>query len=161
MSTTNVGALVVTDGDKVVGMLTNRDIVNAFSRHGWRLSDLHVADILRPDFVSVAPDDNLKQVMALMTRRRATHMPVFEDNRLSGIISIGDVVKHRLEELELETDVDGDWYFYPEPIYPYPNYIDPNGVSGGYYCTNPQGYYPYVASCDAPWQSVPAVAPPP
>jgi hypothetical protein len=57
--------------------------------------------------------------------------------------------------------VDGDWYFYPEPIYPYPNYIVPDGVSGGYYCTNPLGYYPYVASCDVPWQFVPAVAPPP
>ena len=110
MSTANVGALVVTDGDKVVGMLTNRDIVNAFSRHGWRLSDLQVADIIRPDFVSIAPDDSLKQVMALMTRRRATHMPVLANSRLTGVISIGDVVKHRLEELELETNVLRDAY---------------------------------------------------
>jgi len=110
MSTANVGALVVTDGDKVVGMLTNRDIVNAFSRHGWRLSDLQVADIIRADFVSLAPDDSLKQVMALMTRRRATHMPVLANNRLTGIISIGDVLKHRLEELELETNVLRDAY---------------------------------------------------
>lgn len=110
MSTANVGALVVTNGEKVVGMLTNRDIVNAFSRHGWRLSDLQVADIVRPDFVSVAPDDSLKQVMALMTRRRATHLPVLAGNRLTGIISIGDVVKHRLEELELETSVLRDAY---------------------------------------------------
>jgi CBS domain-containing protein len=110
MSTANVGALVVTDGDKVVGMLTNRDIVNAFSRHGWRLSDLQVPDIIRPGFVSIAPDDSLKQVMALMTRRRATHTPVLANNRLTGIISIGDVVKHRLEELELETNVLRDAY---------------------------------------------------
>lgn len=51
--------------------------------------------------------------------------------------------------------VDGDWYFYPAPIYPYPNYIAPGAVGGGYYCTNPLGYYPYVGSCGDPWQFIP------
>jgi len=51
--------------------------------------------------------------------------------------------------------VDGDWYFYPEPIYPYPNYVAPYSAGGSYYCTNPLGYYPYVASCGDPWQFIP------
>lgn len=110
MSTVNIGALIATDGDRVAGILTNRDIVHALSSHGWRVSDLHVADVMRTDFVAIAPEDSVKQVMALMTTRRATHMPVFAGKRLAGIISIGDVVEHRLEELELETGVLRDAY---------------------------------------------------
>lgn len=110
MSMANIGALIVTDGERVVGILTNRDIVRAFSTHGWRLSDLHVSDAMRTDFVIIAPEDSIKQVMALMTTRRATHMPVLAGKRLAGIISIGDVVEHRVEELELETGVLRDAY---------------------------------------------------
>ncbi len=110
MDRMNIGALVVTDGDNVVGMLTQREVVKAFSSHGWRISDLRVADIMRSDFVKVTPQDRMKDVMALMTRHRATHMPVFSLNGLAGIISIGDAVKHRLEELELETSVLRDAY---------------------------------------------------
>ena len=54
-----------------------------------------------------------------------------------------------------------DWYFYPEPIYPYPSYVAPAAAGGSYYCANPPGYYPSVQTCDAPWQAVPAVVPPP
>jgi hypothetical protein len=57
--------------------------------------------------------------------------------------------------------VDGDWYFYPEPIYPYPAYTVPDSAGGWYYCANPPGYYPDVASCDAPWQFIPPDASPP
>ena len=110
MSRMNIGALVVTDGEKVVGMLTHREIVKAFSSYGWRISDLRVTDIMRSDFIKVAPQDRMKDVMALMTRHRVTHMPVVSSNSLAGIISIGDAVKHRLEELELETNVLRDAY---------------------------------------------------
>src|SRR5205807_5357045 len=54
--------------------------------------------------------------------------------------------------------VGDDWYFYPEPIYPYPTYVAPAAADGSYYCANPPGYYPSVETCDAPWQAVPAVA---
>lgn len=110
MSMANIGALIVTDGERVVGILTNREIVRAFSSHGWRLPDLHVSDAMRTDFVAIAPEDSVKQVMALMTTRRATHMPVLAGKRLAGIISIGDIVEHRVEELELETGVPPDAY---------------------------------------------------
>ena len=110
MSSSRIGALVVMAGDKVAGMLTNREIVDALSSHGWRTSELRVIDVMRPDFATVTAADGIKHVMALMTGRRATHMPVFDDGRLIGIISIGDVLKHRLEDLQLETDVLRDAY---------------------------------------------------
>ena len=105
MSMANIGALIVTDGERVVGVLTNRDIVRAFSSHGWRLTDLHVSEAMRTDFVAIAPEDSIKQVMALMTTGRATHLPVLVGKRLAGIISIGDIVEHRADELETETGV--------------------------------------------------------
>ena len=110
MTGMNIGALVVTDGTKVVGMLTHRDVVRAFSSHGWRMSDLRVADIMRADFVKVTPQDRMKDVMSMMTRYRVTHLPVLSPDGLAGIISIGDVVRHRLEELELEASVLRDAY---------------------------------------------------
>lgn len=110
MSMTNIGALVVTEGEKVVGILTNRDIVRAVSSHGWRLAYLLVSEAMRTDFVAISPEDSIKQVMALMTTRRATHMPVLVGKRLAGIISIGDVIEHRVAELELETGVLRDAY---------------------------------------------------
>jgi hypothetical protein len=57
--------------------------------------------------------------------------------------------------------LDGDWYSYPEPVYPYRDDVIPDDMSGWYYCANPLGYYPYVASCAVPWQFVPPAAPPP
>ncbi len=110
MSRMNIGALVVMDAAKVVGILTQREMVNALSGHGWRISDLRVADIMRSHLVKVAPQDRMRDVMTLMTRHRVTHLPVFSSNTLAGIISIGDVVKHRLEELELEANVLRDAY---------------------------------------------------
>ena len=69
-----------------------------------------VKDIMRHGLVTVAPEDDLSRVMKLMTRHRMRHMPVLRDGKLSGIISIGDVVKHRLDDLELEANVLRDAY---------------------------------------------------
>jgi CBS domain-containing protein len=110
MRSSNIAALVVTKGDQVVGMLANRDIVDGLSCHGSRFSALRVADLMRLQFVTASPQDSVKHVMALMTRHRATHIPVFASNRLAGIVSIGDIVKHRLEELELEANALRDAY---------------------------------------------------
>ena len=110
MNMANIGALIVTEGERVVGILTNRDIVRAVSSQGWRMSYLLVSEAMRTDFVAIAPDDSIKQVMALMITRRVTHMPVMVGKRLAGIVSIGDVVEHRVEELEFETGVLRDAY---------------------------------------------------
>jgi CBS domain-containing protein len=69
-----------------------------------------VSEIMRHGVITVSPTDTVSHVMSLMTRHRVRHMPVLRDGNLVGIISIGDVVKHRLEDLELETSVLRDVY---------------------------------------------------
>ena len=106
----NIGALVVSrDESRVEGVLSERDIVRGLTRHGAELLDMSVVAIMsRPPVL--APDESLTSVMAQMTRTRNRHLPVVADGSLCGIVSIGDVVKHRLEELELETNVLRDAY---------------------------------------------------
>ena len=106
----NIGALVVCrDGSRVEGVLSERDVVRGLTKHGAELLDMSVVAVMsRPPVC--APDDSLTAVMAQMTRTRNRHLPVVEDGRLCGIVSIGDVVKHRLEEMELETNVLRDAY---------------------------------------------------
>jgi CBS domain-containing protein len=69
-----------------------------------------VKDIMRQGVITVSPDESVNRVMRLMTHHRVRHMPVLHNGKLAGIISIGDVVKHRLEDLELETNVLRDVY---------------------------------------------------
>lgn len=105
-----IAALPVTDGGKVVGMFSGREIVEAFSRLGGRLANLRVSDLMQRNFLRITPQESLKRVMALMIRHRTTHIPVFSGDHLVGIVSGGDVVKHRLEDLELESNVLRDAY---------------------------------------------------
>ena len=107
----NVGALVVTrDGMRVEGVLSERDILRGLSRHGADLLDMSVVAIMSRNVPVCSPDDSLRAVMAQMTRTRNRHVPVVEDGALCGIVSVGDVVKHRLEEMELEASVLRDAY---------------------------------------------------
>jgi CBS domain-containing protein len=106
----NIGALVVTSGNAMLGLVSEREIVHAFSRYGEAAASMPVKEIMRYGVITVSPDDTLDRVMTLMTRHRARHMPVLRDGKLAGIVSIGDVVKHRLDDLELETKVLRDAY---------------------------------------------------
>jgi len=106
----NIAALVVTKGDAILGIVSEREIVHALSAHGERAASMKVADVLVRDFATVAPGDSLKRAMTLMTRHRTRHLPVLRGGKLAGIVSIGDVVKHRLEDLELETNFLHDAY---------------------------------------------------
>jgi CBS domain-containing protein len=106
----NIGSLVVTSGNSVLGVISEREIVHALSQYGEQVASMAVKDIMRHGLVTVAPEDDLSRVMKLMTRHRVRHMPVLRDGRLCGIISIGDVVKHRLDNLELEANVLRDVY---------------------------------------------------
>jgi CBS domain-containing protein len=110
----NVGALVVTSGDVILGLISERDIVHAFSRYGETVAAMPVKDIMPRGLTTVAPDDDLNHVMKLMTRHRVRHMPVLRDRKLAGIISIGDVVKRRLDDLEIEANVLRDRYIAKE-----------------------------------------------
>ena len=105
-----IGALVVSaDGRRVEGVLSERDVVRALAHHGPRQVDLPVSRIMSPAVTSRS-DTSIRDAMATMTRTRHRHLPVVEGNRLVGLVSIGDVVKHRLEEMELEASVLRDAY---------------------------------------------------
>jgi CBS domain-containing protein len=101
-----IGAMVVSgDGRTVLGIISERDVVRGLAERGPRILDLPVDELMTRNVVSCAPTDTVKHVMAEMTKRRVRHLPVIADGVLSGIISIGDVVKNRLEEMEMETNV--------------------------------------------------------
>jgi CBS domain-containing protein len=110
LSAKNVGALVVARDDAVLGIISERDIVHAFSQYGEAVASMSVKDIMTHGFITVPPGDDLNRVMRLMTQHRVRHLPVLHNGKLAGIISIGDVVKRRLDDLELETKVLRDVY---------------------------------------------------
>jgi CBS domain-containing protein len=106
----NIGALVVTSDRAVLGIISERDIVRAFAQYGEQVTSMLVRDIMTHGLMTVAPGDDLNGVMRLMTRHRVRHLPVLRNGELAGIISIGDVVKRRLDDLEMETNVLRDVY---------------------------------------------------
>ncbi len=100
----NVGALVITTVDgRLAGILSERDLVRGLPDHGADLLALKVKDRMTAEVTTCSPDDRVDGIMKLMTEGRFRHLPVVEDGKLVGIVSIGDVVKSRLEELESET----------------------------------------------------------
>ncbi|MFI7586640.1 CBS domain-containing protein [Spongisporangium articulatum] len=101
-----VGALVVSsDGRSVDGIVSERDVVRRLQQHGAALLDSPVSDIMTATVATVGPDADLEDLMRQMTERRFRHLPVVDDDsHLVGIVSIGDVVKHRIEHLEVERD---------------------------------------------------------
>ena len=100
-----IGALVVVDGvDRVVGIISERDIVKALARTGARVLADPVGTIMTRDVVTCAETETVIGVMTRMTRGRFRHLPVGKGGRLAGIISIGDVVKERIGEVEREAD---------------------------------------------------------
>ena len=101
----NIGALVVTSGNAILGLVSEREIVHAISRYGEAATSKPVSEIMRHGVITVSPAETVSHAMNLMTRHRVRHMPVVHDGKLAGIISIGDVVKHRLDDLEAETHV--------------------------------------------------------
>jgi CBS domain-containing protein len=105
-----IGALVVLEGGEVVGMVSERDVVHAFAEHRAAASEIKVAEVMTRNVITCRRDDSLTRILGLMTRHRVRHLPVLEGGRLAGLISIGDAVKHRLDELELEASVLRDAY---------------------------------------------------
>jgi CBS domain-containing protein len=99
----DIGALVVSkDGAAVEGILSERDIVHALADYTDKALDLDVAQLMSRRVVTCKPDDSVADLMALMTDRRIRHLPVVQDGVLAGIVSIGDVVKNRIDEVESE-----------------------------------------------------------
>jgi CBS domain-containing protein len=100
----NIGAVVVSsDGTSVSGIVSERDVVRALVR-GTEVLERQVAEIMTAEVRTVALDDTVDGLMRLMTEHRIRHVPVIVDGGLHGIVSIGDVVKSRIGELEFERD---------------------------------------------------------
>ena len=98
-----IGAVVVSgDGTSVDGIASERDIVRALARRGAAVMSEPVTAIYTAEVHTVTPGTSLEDVMRMMTERRVRHAPVVTDGRLGGIVSIGDVVKNRIDELETE-----------------------------------------------------------
>jgi CBS domain-containing protein len=101
----NVGALVVsTDGRTVEGIVSERDVVRALDDVGAGILEPPVATIMSGDVHTCTPEDTVESLMATMTEHRVRHIPVVEAGVLAGMVSIGDVVKNRMEELEQDRD---------------------------------------------------------
>lgn len=98
----NVGAMVVLGDGGLVGIVSERDVVRMLHQHGAAALGRPVADIMTSEVITCSPEDTVDTLSALMTTNRVRHVPVLDDGRLAGIVSIGDVVKTRMEALQAE-----------------------------------------------------------
>ena len=105
MTEKKIGALLVEDDNgAIVGILSERDIVGGMGPHGADLHDVKVADLMTRDVIRCSPGDTVNEAMAMMTDRRIRHLPVFDGDELVGFISIGDLVKCRITEVQAEAE---------------------------------------------------------
>jgi CBS domain-containing protein len=105
-----VGALVVSsDGSAIDGIVSERDIARVVADRGAEGLEVTVEQVMTRDVTTCSLDDTIDHLMAVMTERRVRHLPVVVDGSLAGIVSIGDVVKHRLSELETEAQTLHDY----------------------------------------------------
>lgn len=100
-----IGALVVVDATQsIIGILSERDIVRGMALHGNKAEALKVQDLMTSAVLVCGPDDSLDTLMGIMTNKRVRHLPVVEQGQLIGIITIGDVVKSRLDDATMQVD---------------------------------------------------------
>ena len=105
LSTRRIGSMLVLDGEgSVAGIVSERDLVRALASHGAKAMELEARQVMTRDVVTCDPDDSIDQVMQTMTQGRFRHLPVVRHGELLGLVSIGDVVKARLEETKHETE---------------------------------------------------------
>ncbi len=110
MKSHGIAALVVTEDERVVGLVGERELVVAIAKGAGSIAGLTVRDVMQTRPETCSPHDTVQRVMETMTRKRRRHIPVVDDGRLCGIVSIGDMVKFRLSQMELETQVLRDAY---------------------------------------------------
>jgi CBS domain-containing protein len=96
--------VVVDEHGALVGIVSERDVVRRLNERGAELLTAPVAEIMTTQVVTCGPGDGVDNLAAIMTERRIRHMPVVEDGRLVGLVSIGDVVKSRIEQLESDRE---------------------------------------------------------
>jgi CBS domain-containing protein len=110
LSAKRIGAIVVVGPQgEVAGIISERDIIRALAAHGADCLTSSVAEVMTKEVVTCQEADTLDELMAMMTARRFRHLPVLTDGALVGIISIGDVVKHHVAEVEMEATAMRDY----------------------------------------------------
>lgn len=97
-----IGALPVVDGERVVGIFSERDVIYGLAKHGAAMLDKTVGEVMTAPAITVSADTPILSALSLMTKRRVRHLPVAEGDRLTGFVSIGDLVKYRIEMIESE-----------------------------------------------------------
>lgn len=110
----NIGSLLVCDrdlcdGERLLGIITERDILHVVAEHHEALSSMKVADRMTTRLITATPQDSVEAVMGLMTDNRIRHLPVLNERRVVGIVSIGDLVKTQIERLALENQFMKDY----------------------------------------------------
>lgn len=98
----NIGSLVVTDGQRPVGIFTERDILRLTAREPGALESIQIGGVMTRDVITADPDDSVASVMDVMTRNRVRHVPILAEGELAGIVSIGDLVNACRESAESE-----------------------------------------------------------
>jgi CBS domain-containing protein len=102
----HIGAMIVsTDGATIDGIISERDLAYGLAAHGSNLPRIAVEKLMTKVVIVCSPEDSIAEVMGVMTQKRIRHLPVKDSHQLVGIISIGDVLKHRLGEMQLEANV--------------------------------------------------------
>ena len=99
-----IGAMPVVKGDRVVGIMSERDIIYCLQSHGATILDWPVEKVMTAPAITVTADIGILTALSQMTKRRIRHLPVVEGERLIGIVSIGDLVKHRIDKIEAEAE---------------------------------------------------------
>lgn len=97
-----IGAVPVLDGERIVGVMSERDLINALRTNGAAVMEWTVDRVMTSPALTVAPDTTVLVALSMMTRRRVRHLPVVEGDRVVGFVSIGDLVKSRLDQIEQE-----------------------------------------------------------
>lgn len=99
-----IGVVPVMDGEQVVGIFSERDVIHCLAAHGSAGLDQPVRGVMTSPAITVDSREGVLGALALMTHRRIRHLPVVEDGRLVGLVSIGDLVKHRIDKIEADAD---------------------------------------------------------
>jgi CBS domain-containing protein len=105
-----IGAMLVSDdGHSIEGIISERDLAYGLATHAGNLPNVPVSELMTKEVITCSPRDSVSEIAKVMTQRRIRHLPVKDGDRLVGIITIGDVLKHRLVEMQLEANVLRDY----------------------------------------------------
>jgi CBS domain-containing protein len=99
-----IGALPVIESGRIVGIISERDVIYSLRDHGPEVLQWAISRVMSSPAITVAPDTDILHALALITQRRIRHLPVVDGGQIRGIVSIGDLVKHRMERIEAEAD---------------------------------------------------------